>query len=115
MCAGLKSGEVIVFSGMIDNGSKTKKTKEYAGVGVKFSTPSGSTSSMISFKRCERKDGATLCQVLLDCYQEFNDEIALLKRDMGDLFPFKINPLPILDVHNQESLAVDGTLISKEK
>ena len=115
MCAGLKSGEVIVFSGMIDNGSKTKKTKEYAGVGVKFSTPSGSTSRVISFKRCERKDGATLCQVLLDCYQEFNDEIALLKRDMGNLFPVKINPLPILDVHNQESLAVDGALISKEK
>ena len=58
---------------------------------------------------------ALLCQVLLDCYQEFNDEIALLKRDMGDLFPVKINPLPILDVHNQESLAVDGALISKEK
>ena len=34
---------------------------------------------------------------------------------MGDLFPVKINPLPILDVHNQESLAVDGALISKEK
>ena len=75
MCAGLKSGAVIVFSGMIDNGSKTKKTKDYAGVGVKFSTPSGSTSRVIRFKRWKRKDGATLRQVLLDCYLEFNDEL----------------------------------------
>ena len=35
MTEDLSGDEIIVFGGMIDLGSKIKKTKEYAGVGVK--------------------------------------------------------------------------------
>ena len=35
MCGNLIDGEDIVFSGIIDNGSKIKKTKEYAGISIK--------------------------------------------------------------------------------
>ena len=36
MTEDLSGDEIIVFGGMIDLGSKIKKTKEYAGVGVKY-------------------------------------------------------------------------------
>ena len=68
MSAGYRSEKCIVYSGGIDNGTKVKKTKEYAGVGVKFSTASGSMSRVINFKRSARKDGLTLCEVLKFCW-----------------------------------------------
>ena len=52
-------GEEAVFGGLIDLGSKVKKTKEYAGIGVKYFSK-GAASSMtrvIGFKKCSRKDG----------------------------------------------------------
>ena len=75
--------EVIVFSGLIDNGSKIKKTKEYAGVGVKIAGMTGGMTRVINFVRCERKDGAMLCEVLLNCYETFNQSVSELKKLMG--------------------------------
>ena len=34
--SGFLCGEEAVFGGLIDLGSKVKKTKEYAGIGVKY-------------------------------------------------------------------------------
>ena len=67
--------ELIVFSGLIDNGSKVKKTKEYAGVGVKFATQDGAMTRVLNFTRCSRKDGASLCEVLLQSYSTFNNKV----------------------------------------
>ena len=114
MCDGTRDGE-IVYSGMIDNGSKIRKTKEYAGVGVKFPTRTGSMCRVINFVRCARKDGLTMCKTLLESYESFNNEILSLKETLKNFFPVKKNPLPLLHVENQEGIAVDGALISKDK
>ena len=46
-CAGLKPGEPIVFGAMIDTGSKVKKTKEYAGICIKYFLSDGVAGGIV--------------------------------------------------------------------
>jgi hypothetical protein len=118
MCGGLVSGEPIVFGSSIDTGTKIKKTKNYAGVGVKYfaQEEKSSISRGIGFLKTARKDGIHLLMALKTTFQRFNAQILRLYDELGDdLFPVTIRPLPTLQFENMDSMSVDGALISKDK
>ena len=116
MAAHLRPGEPIIFGGMIDLGSKLKKTKEYAGVAIKIISSNYLVSRVIGFIRCATKDGYTLMQKLIKCFETFNDTIKFILLKIGDdRFPVKVRPLPLLQIENMNSLGIDGACISKNK
>ena len=112
--SGFLCGEEVVFDGLIDLGSKVKKTKEYAGIGVKYFSKAVASpmTKVIQLKRCSRKDGLSLTSVFVNTVEEFNKKIPSLKVLLGDLFFVKLHPLPLFELHNMDSLGVDGALIS---
>ena len=114
MAAHLRPGEPIIFGGMIDLGSKMKKIKEYAGIAVKLISSNYIVSRVIGFVKCATKDGYTLTQKLIECFETFNNRIRLILQKVGDdRFPVKVRPLPLLMIQNMNSLGVDGACISK--
>lgn len=115
MVDGLENGDTIVFGGSIDLGSRVKKTKEYAGVGIKYCVLSKGTvvCRVIAFSRCVRKDGLQLITTFNDAVHQFNDEIKKMKALLGYLFPTDLENTIELDLKNMHSLAVDGACISK--
>lgn len=118
MCEGLVSGEAIVFGSSIDTGTKIKKTKNYAGVGVKYFAhdQKSAISRGIGFLKTPRKDGIHLLLALKTTFERFNSQILRLLDELGDdLFPVDIRPLPTLQLENMDSMSVDGALISKDK
>ena len=105
----------IVFGGIIDCGSKCRKTKEYAGVGIKYlilneEAPTLMTRT-IAFKRTVYKDGKALCDVMISSMKEVNNRMENLRIKLQHLFPLKF--IPQLRLENMESLGVDGACISK--
>ena len=118
MCAGLVEGESIVFGSSIDTGTKVKKSKNYAGVGVKYFSyeEQNNITRGIGFLKTPRKDGIHLLQALKDTFERFNKQIERLHNELGDdLFPVHLRPLPSLQFENMDSMSVDGALISKDK
>ena len=115
MAGHLSPGEKIIFGGMIDMGSKIRKTKEYAGVGAKIISMDYIVTRVIGFVPCATKDGLTLTDKLISCLEKFNSVILTTKNILRDRFPVKLDPLPLLQVQNMNSLGVDGACISKKK
>ena len=115
--SGFLCGEEIVFGSLIDLGSKVKKTKEYAGIGVKYFRQAAASliTRVIGFKKCSRKDGLSLTSVFVNIVKEFNEKIPSLKVLLCDFFLVKLHPLPLFELNNMDNLGVDGALISKVK
>ena len=89
MTENLTDHEVIVFGGIIDLGSKIKKTKEYAGVGVKYIclTQKKLVTRVIGFRRTASKTGLALITTFQEALDHFNDTIKKCKSILGALFP----------------------------
>ena len=115
MASHLNAGEVILFGAMIDLGSKLKKTKEYAGVGIRIISCEYIVTRVIGFMKCPTKDGLTLMVKLISCFDNFNGVITTIKDMLGERFPVKLHPLPLLKAENMNSLGVDGACVSKKK
>ena len=117
LTTGRVESEVIIFGGVIDCGSKCKKTKEYAGVGIKYLILDEESPTIMSraigFKRTVYKDGKALTDILVKSFKEFSDRMEKLQSRLQHLFPLKF--IPKLKMENMESLGVDGACISKDK
>ena len=115
LSAGHDPCEKIVFGRIIVCGSKFKKTKECAGVGIKYLILGEDPSIMtrvIGFKRTVYKDGLALCNILNECFTEATERMRTLKTILMHLFP--LDYVPVLHIDNMESLGVDGACISKD-
>ena len=117
MTEGKQNDEEIIFGGALDLGSKTKKTKEYIGIALKYcnTLEKSLITRLVGFKKTVRKTGLALIQVLRQTTDEFNDCIKKCKNLLGPLFPVKLQNLPLLHLHNMESLGVDGALITDKQ
>ena len=89
MTEDLSGDEIIVFGGMIDLGSKMKKTKEYAGVGGKYCciTQKVLVTRVIGFQRTASKTGLALIKILQGALNHFNETIKRHKSVLRHLFP----------------------------
>ena len=117
MVGGLEIGEDIVFGGLMDLGSKVKKCKEHAGIGVKYPVIRDAPliTRVTAFKKCVFKDGKNLMLTLTDTVGTFNNEIKKLRARLGHLFLVDLIVLLPLSLQNMESLGVDVALMSKVK
>ena len=74
---GLNEDEEVVFGGAIDLGSKVKKIKKYASVGVKYYSVASNSlvTRLLSFKKATSKTGLALITVFQEAIGQFNDVI----------------------------------------
>ena len=81
MSEGLNENEEVVFGGAVDLGFKVKKTKEYAGAGVKYRslTSKSLVARLMSFKKTASKTGLALITVFQEATGQFNDVIRKYK------------------------------------
>ena len=89
MTEDLSGDEIIVFGGMIDLGSKIKKTKEYAGVGVKHYCIAQKVlvTRVIGFWCIASKTGLVLIKILKEALDHFTETIKTCKSVLGYLLP----------------------------
>ena len=117
MTEDLSSDEIIVFGGMIDLGSKIKKIKEYAGIGVKYCCIAQKVlvTRVIGFQCTASKIDLALIEILQEALNHFNETIKKCKSVLRHLFRVTEQAYGPLHLEYMESLGVDGALISDVK
>ena len=117
MTEDLNVDEIIVFGGMIDLGSKIKKTKEYVSVGVKYCCIAlkALVARVIGLRCTASKTGLAVIKILVEALNHFNGTIKRCKSVLGHLFPVTEQAYHPLQLEYMESLGVDGALISDIK